>query len=363
MGTLSERDEKSVFSNYKSYDHGSPSFTLHSKIMVAAIVVLFVVVFFVLALHIYAKWFWRRRYASAIRRRYRFDFTGREASLMAGSIGLEKAVIDTLPTFTYEGPRTGDVLECAVCLCEFKENEKGRLLPKCNHSFHIECIDMWFHSHSTCPLCRTCAVPDSTLDIPTPQEHESTESTAADLPQHMEALWLAATLQQQDAAAENTGLRRATQGTGHSSPASVGANTGSISERFHEDQGIMGYPANVLSWGNHSHACSNMNLPLMEEAHPGGRSLPHIVIDIPIRSESSLTARCLSLNTPRRGGSISSLLYPSSEELPSSPNDQSLKSPATRFKSLKRLLSRERKVPPAQHSTGDCDQGGAISST
>jgi hypothetical protein len=30
-----------------------------------------------------------------------------------------------------------------------------RLLPKCNHSFHINCIDMWFHSHSTCPICRS----------------------------------------------------------------------------------------------------------------------------------------------------------------------------------------------------------------
>ncbi|KAH9292280.1 hypothetical protein KI387_042534, partial [Taxus chinensis] len=48
-------------------------------------------------------------------------------------------------------------MDCAVCLSEFTENEKGRILPKCKHSFHIECIDMWFHSHSTCPLCRSSA--------------------------------------------------------------------------------------------------------------------------------------------------------------------------------------------------------------
>lgn len=41
-----------------------------------------------------------------------------------------------------------------MCLSEFEEGETGRLLPKCKHSFHIECIDMWFHSNSTCPLCR-----------------------------------------------------------------------------------------------------------------------------------------------------------------------------------------------------------------
>eukprot|EP00249_Psilotum_nudum_P010939 c22861_g1_i1 orf=866-1951(+) len=361
MGTLSERDEKSVFSNYKSYDHGSPSFTLHSKIMVAAIVVLFVVVFFVLALHIYAKWFWRRRYASAIRRRYRFDFTGREASLMAGSIGLEKAVIDTLPTFTYEGPRTGDVLECAVCLCEFKENEKGRLLPKCNHNFHIECIDMWFHSHSTCPLCRTHAVPDSIPDIPNSQEDASMEGTVAILSEHEDSLLLAGPPQEVDAAVENTGLGQATQAAEYASSLG-GDERGSISGRFQQDQ-AMEYPTNVLFWGDDSNVNSHMSSSLLEQAHSGGRSLSHLAIDIPIRSENPLTPRCLSFNTPRRAGNFSSLLCPSVEELPCSPNDQTLKSSVTRFKSLKRLLSRERKVPPAQHSTGDCDQGGAISST
>ncbi|KAJ7533737.1 hypothetical protein O6H91_13G061800 [Diphasiastrum complanatum] len=43
------------------------------------------------------------------------------------------------------------------------ENEKGRLLPKCNHRFHTGCIDMWFHTHSTCPLCRTCVGVEESL--------------------------------------------------------------------------------------------------------------------------------------------------------------------------------------------------------
>ncbi|MGJ2918479.1 RING finger domain-containing protein, partial [Salmonella enterica subsp. enterica serovar Paratyphi A] len=38
-----------------------------------------------------------------------------------------------------------------MCLSEFEEKDKLRVLPKCNHGFHLECIDMWFHSHSTCP--------------------------------------------------------------------------------------------------------------------------------------------------------------------------------------------------------------------
>ncbi|KAH7421423.1 hypothetical protein KP509_13G056400 [Ceratopteris richardii] len=44
--------------------------------------------------------------------------------------------------------------ECAVCLSVFEEAEELCLLPQCGHYFHKDCIDMWFFSHLTCPLCR-----------------------------------------------------------------------------------------------------------------------------------------------------------------------------------------------------------------
>ncbi|CAI0466895.1 unnamed protein product [Linum tenue] len=56
-------------------------------------------------------------------------------------------------------------MECAVCLSEFEEKEAGRTLPKCGHSFHTECIDMWFHSHSTCPLCRSPVEPVPAVEM------------------------------------------------------------------------------------------------------------------------------------------------------------------------------------------------------
>ncbi|CAI0551117.1 unnamed protein product [Linum tenue] len=45
-------------------------------------------------------------------------------------------------------------LECAVCLNEFEDDETLRLIPKCDHVFHPECIDAWLESHTTCPVCR-----------------------------------------------------------------------------------------------------------------------------------------------------------------------------------------------------------------
>jgi hypothetical protein len=47
--------------------------------------------------------------------------------------------------------------DCAVCLCEFAGEDRLRLLPLCGHAFHIDCIDTWLLSNSTCPLCR-CAL-------------------------------------------------------------------------------------------------------------------------------------------------------------------------------------------------------------
>ncbi|CAN4079268.1 unnamed protein product [Withania somnifera] len=69
--------------------------------------------------------------------------------------GLDQAFIDSLPVFMYKevvGPK--EPFDCSVCLCEFSEKDKLRLLPTCSHAFHINCIDTWLLSNSTCPLCR-----------------------------------------------------------------------------------------------------------------------------------------------------------------------------------------------------------------
>jgi hypothetical protein len=75
--------------------------------------------------------------------------------------GVEQAFIDTLPVFAYASIHgLKDGADCAVCLNEFGEEDRLRLLPKCKHAFHTLCIDTWLLSNSTCPLCRRSLLPD-----------------------------------------------------------------------------------------------------------------------------------------------------------------------------------------------------------
>ncbi|KAL4571237.1 hypothetical protein LXL04_017990 [Taraxacum kok-saghyz] len=69
--------------------------------------------------------------------------------------GIDRTIIESLPVFRF-GSLSGqkDGLECAVCLSRFDPTEVLRLLPKCKHAFHVECVDTWLDAHSTCPLCR-----------------------------------------------------------------------------------------------------------------------------------------------------------------------------------------------------------------
>ncbi|KAK6120007.1 hypothetical protein DH2020_046247 [Rehmannia glutinosa] len=72
------------------------------------------------------------------------------------TVGFPQSIIDSISMFKY---KKGEFLidgscDCSVCLSDFQENENIRLLPKCSHAFHVNCIDTWLRSHKNCPVCR-----------------------------------------------------------------------------------------------------------------------------------------------------------------------------------------------------------------
>ncbi|KAI3454517.1 hypothetical protein Pfo_011180 [Paulownia fortunei] len=74
--------------------------------------------------------------------------------------GMNPGDIKELPCFDYKLEEKGsgnENVECSVCLENFRAGEKCRILPKCNHSFHAECIDSWLLKTAACPICRTGA--------------------------------------------------------------------------------------------------------------------------------------------------------------------------------------------------------------
>ncbi|GLT56247.1 hypothetical protein SLA2020_293050 [Shorea laevis] len=94
--------------------------------------------------------------------------------------GLEASVIKTFPSMVYSEVKHhklgNGTLECAVCLSEFEDHETLRLIPKCNHVFHTDCIDAWLARHTTCPVCRANLVPQPGDPVAQPIEFLSAES-------------------------------------------------------------------------------------------------------------------------------------------------------------------------------------------
>ncbi|KAL1213333.1 RING-H2 finger protein ATL74 [Cardamine amara subsp. amara] len=81
--------------------------------------------------------------------------TMRSSAAVAQRTGLKKRELRKFPVAAYGSSEVEiTVTECAICLSEFADGERVRVLPPCNHSFHKTCVDTWLLSHSSCPNCR-----------------------------------------------------------------------------------------------------------------------------------------------------------------------------------------------------------------
>lgn len=275
---------------------------LTAKILMTAAIVLFIVVIFVLFLHLYAKWVWTRvedqTPATAPQTTERRHTRRRRRPLILDPVlkGLDPAILAAVPVVVFRPEKFPGGLECAVCLSELLVGEKTRFLPKCSHGFHVDCIDTWFQSHSTCPICRNPVDGDSANSVPTGETIPTDEESSNEV--------------------EEQSLN-------------VG-NQSSESPYF---------PTNVLFWGNETQV-SSRNAASLEET--------------PSSSSSSPVAAAVADSV------MIDIIWPiegSSSAIPGRFQEEELKSQVTtRLRSLKRLLSRDRRVNPCGPSSSDVEQ-------
>lgn len=68
-------------------------------------------------------------------------------------VSVHPPLVNNIPSLKCQG----DVGTCAICQEKMNVGEMIKPLPcseTCSHTFHTACIDMWFRSSRTCPMCR-----------------------------------------------------------------------------------------------------------------------------------------------------------------------------------------------------------------
>ncbi|KAL2522212.1 E3 ubiquitin-protein ligase [Forsythia ovata] len=66
--------------------------------------------------------------------------------------GLSAEDLEKLPKVTGKDLVLGT--DCAVCLDDIESDQPARMVPGCNHGFHLICADTWLSKHPVCPVCR-----------------------------------------------------------------------------------------------------------------------------------------------------------------------------------------------------------------
>ncbi|MCL7050765.1 hypothetical protein MKW94_006439 [Papaver nudicaule] len=85
--------------------------------------------------------------------------TQTELSTVAGRArnGLDESTIQSYPQIVLTESRkflNPENTVCSICLADYKPKETLKILPECNHYFHVNCVDGWLRMNGSCPVCR-----------------------------------------------------------------------------------------------------------------------------------------------------------------------------------------------------------------
>jgi hypothetical protein len=84
-------------------------------------------------------------------------------------LGLNEETIMSYPKMLYSEVKLrkydSTSICCSICLGDYKGSDMLKVLPNCEHLFHLKCIDPWLRMHPTCPLCRTSLITTPLAEI------------------------------------------------------------------------------------------------------------------------------------------------------------------------------------------------------
>ncbi|KAJ8775150.1 hypothetical protein K2173_020154 [Erythroxylum novogranatense] len=128
-------------------------FGVQSEIMVTTIVILLILLFMgigvlIILVHVCIM-------GRALRQRIANNIATERENIDRSSMSIDD--VEKLPSYHYARNESGSSpVICAVCLDNFEDGDRCRLLPLCKHSFHAQCVDAWLLKTPICPICRTC---------------------------------------------------------------------------------------------------------------------------------------------------------------------------------------------------------------
>ncbi|GAB4826802.1 hypothetical protein Ancab_033683 [Ancistrocladus abbreviatus] len=171
---ITPQDPHLLHWHYARFD--DRNFEIHGQTLFY-IFILFSIILLVTLLLLYARWFFRFRHlaASTAAAATAATMSVSEQQLIIPSPrpnqpprpnGLEPNIIQSLPIMLHQSSATDCIneLECCICLGVFEDGDKVKVLPKCQHRYHCDCVDRWLISHSNCPLCRISIWVDPVVD-------------------------------------------------------------------------------------------------------------------------------------------------------------------------------------------------------